>query len=212
MPGGFGMNKFDDGNLCVGGNALGLEAPSCRELLRAATQGPHERLHLHAGFSDVKDGTIKRADYRALLTCLYGFYLPFERAIGVDHIRTKWLEMDLAWLGVEASAFPRIRLCPDIPPYDSPERRLGALYVVEGSALGGRLLCRGLDRLLGPGSIEGRRFFAGRGDGTGAAWHAFLDRLASVSPEPMGRAALVSAAIRTFEVFETWLTGWSAAT
>lgn len=206
------MNKLDDGNLYFAGTEPEREAPSCRDLLRSATQGPHERLHLHAGFSVVRDGTIMLADYRALLIRLYGFYLPFERAAGVGGIRTQWLEQDLGWLGVEAAAFPRIRLCVDIPRYDGPERRLGALYVVEGSALGGRLLCRGLDRLLGAAAVEGRRFFAGRGAGTGDAWRNFLDRLASVGPDPIRRAALVSAATETFEVFETWLSGWSAAT
>jgi len=208
MPGGWGMNAFGGGNFATGGDRLDLEAPSCRELLRSATQGPHERLHRHAGFSTVKDGTITFPDYLALLTCLYGFYRPFEPAVGVERIRSQWLERDLASLGVEAATFPRIPLCAEIPQYDGLERRLGALYVVEGSALGGRQLCRGLDRLLGASAIEGRRFFAGHGAGTGDAWRDFLDRLAAIGPEPRGRAALVGAALETFEVFETWLRGW----
>jgi heme oxygenase len=182
--------------------------------LRAATQGPHERLHLHAGFSRVKNGTITLTDYRALLMRLYGFYRPFERAVGADGARARWLESDLAWLGADAVALRGARLCPDIPLYDSPERRLGALYVVEGSALGGRQLFRGLDGLLdrdstGRDAIEGRRFFAGRGSETGGAWLDFLGNLAAVGSGPAGRAALVGAAVETFAVFETWLDGWS---
>lgn len=206
------MNEFGRSNVYAGGNSLELEALSCRDLLRLATQGPHERLHLHAGLSVVRDGTITLTDYRTLLVRLYGFYLPFERAAGLDNVRTQWLESDLAWLGVEAAAVSRFRVCADIPRYDCPERRLGALYVVEGSALGGRQLCRGLDKLLGVAAIEGRRFFAGRGAGTGDAWLGFLDRLASVGPDPTGRAALVSAAVETFEIFESWLSGWSEIT
>jgi len=203
------MNEFDDVKLSSAGDPFRRTDLSCRDALRTATQGPHERLHQHAGFSLVKDGAITFADYRALLVRLYGFYLPFERAVGVNPIRTHWLERDLAFLGDDAAALSRIRVCADLPPYDSPERRLGALYVVEGSALGGRQLYRGLDRLLAVGSVEGRRFFAGRGAGTGEAWLDVLDRLASVLPEPTGRAALVSAAVETFEVFEAWLGGWS---
>lgn len=192
-------------------HALDCDRPeliSPRDVLRAATQAPHERLHHHAGFAAVKSGAIGLADYRRLLGRLYGFYLPFEHAAGLDPIRTQWLASDLAWLGLDPAAFPRIRACADIPRYDRVERQLGALYVVEGSALGGRQLCRGLDRLLGTAAIDGRRFFAGRNADTGAAWTGFLDRLASIGPEPVGRAALVSAAIETFEVFETWLNGW----
>ncbi len=177
-------------------------------ILRAATQAPHERLHLHAGFALVKNGTISAAAYQALLIRLYGFYHPFERAIGQDRIRTHWLESDLAWSGLDAASFPRLRLCADIPSYGCAARRLGALYVAEGSALGGRQLCRGLDRLLGLESRDGRRFFAGRGADTGPAWAEFLDRLAAVGQEPAGHTALVSAAVETFEVFEIWLNGW----
>jgi heme oxygenase len=208
LPIGLRMNTFDDVKLSFAGDGRELMETSYREILHAATQSPHERLHLHAGFSSVKDGTITLPDYRALLIRLYGFYLPFERAVGVDPIRTQWLERDLTSLGVDAATFSRIRLCADLPRYDCPERRLGALYVVEGSALGGRQLCRGLDRLLGTESLEGRHFFAGRGSHTGDAWFGFLERLASVGPEPTRRAALVSAAVATFEVFETWLSGW----
>ncbi len=143
---------------------------------------------------------------------LYGFYEPFERAIGAGDLRTQWLKSDLACLGADAAAIAGVGLCADIPRYEGPERRLGALYVVEGSALGGRQLSRGLDRLLGVGRVEGRRFFAGRGADTGAAWLGFLDQLGSAGSEPVGRAAMVSAAVETFEVFETWLGGWSDRT
>ena len=200
------MNSFAGGARTVGSHGLERESPSCRDLLRAATQAPHERLHLHPGLSAVKDGTITRADYRALLTRLHGFHLPFEQAIGGGTIHTQWLARDLSCLGAAATT----NVCPSIPRYDNPERRLGALYVVEGAALGGRTLYRGLDHLLGPTAIEGRRFFAGRGAATGDAWRAYLNQLAAAGPSPACRAALVSAAVETFEVFETWLAGWSA--
>jgi heme oxygenase len=203
------MSKSFDGEHSIAGDRLEPTETSCRQALRAATQGPHERLHLHAGFSIVKDGTITLPAYRALLIRLYGFYLPFERAVGGDNLRSQWLEQDLAWLDIDAATIARIRLCADIPLLECEERRMGALYVVEGSALGGRLLGRGLDRLLGVDSIEGRRFFAGRGSGTGDAWLGFLDRLASMRSGPFGRAAMVKAAVETFEVFESWLGGWS---
>lgn len=156
----------------------------------------------------VADGTIRLPDYRALLIRLYGFYLPFERAIGQGRLRTEWLARDLVWLGADVASFGRIRFCPDLPHYDCALRQLGALYVVEGSALGGRQLFRGLDRLLGATSLDGRRFFAGRGSGTGEAWRGFLARLGSAGAEPAGRALLVGAAVETFDLFENWLMGW----
>lgn len=200
------MTVNDKSNLSFGGTRD--EPTACRESLRVATHAPHERLHRHSGFAAVKDGTIGPADYRTLLVCLFGFYVPFERAIDADRIRTQWLARDLNCLGVDAESIGRIRLCADIPRYDFLERRIGALYVVEGSALGGRQLYRGLDQLLGKETTDGRRFFAGRGAETGSAWSGFLDQLALVGAEPTERAAMVGAAVETFEIFETWLHGW----
>jgi heme oxygenase len=188
--------------------AIDRPAGEIRALLRDATHDAHERLHHHPGFSRVKDGTISRPDYQVLLVRLYGFYLPFDRAIGAEPARTQWLASDLASLGVDIAANPGMPVCTAIPAYHAAERRLGALYVVEGSALGGRQLCRGLDRLLGKAAIEGRRFFAGRGADTGAAWTGYLDRLAAVAPEPACQAALIAAATETFTIFEDWLGGW----
>lgn len=186
------------------------DAASCREDLRFATQAPHERLHAHSGFSAVQDGTICLTDYRALLVRLYGFYLPFERAADLDPVRTQWLERDLTWLGLDPTSFPGMPRCADLPPLPTPDHRLGALYVVEGSALGGRLLARGLDPLLGPESAEGRHFFLGRGGATGAAWRDYLHALATVDNHSQRRAVVFDAAILTFEVFEAWLEDWSA--
>jgi hypothetical protein len=75
------MNEFGEGDLNAPSDGLELQEPSWRDLLRSATQAGHDRLHLHAGFSAVKDGTITLPDYRALLICLYGFCMPFEGAI-----------------------------------------------------------------------------------------------------------------------------------
>jgi heme oxygenase len=206
------MNARSGGKLDLGNDICESEEPEFRVLLRAATQAPHERLHHHAGFSAVKDGIITRADYRALLIRLYGFYSPFERAAGLEPLRTEWLARDLAYAGVEDAARRGIRLCPDIPSYNAQERRLGARYVVEGSALGGRMLCRGLDGLFGAGSIEGRCFFNGRGGDTGDSWLGFLAEIAAAGCKPAGRAAIVSAAIETFEIFEAWLRAWDETT
>jgi heme oxygenase len=202
------MNACREGYSHVYNDIDELREQSYHDLLKAATRAPHERLHHHAGFSAVKDGVISRPDYQALLICLYGFYLPFETAIGIEPIRTRWLESDLAWFGIEAGKLSSTRLCADIPHYDWLERKLGALYVVEGSALGGRALCRGLDALLGVSAIEGRRFFAGRGAGTGAAWLGFLAQIVALGSDPITRATLVHGAVETFELFENWLHGW----
>jgi heme oxygenase len=86
-----------------------------------------------------------------------------------------------------------------------------ALYVAEGSALGGRELVRGLDRLFGISVAEGRKFFIGRGTATGEAWRAYLALLSAAQPEPSACAEIIKGAVKTFAVFEHWLNGWSTS-
>ena len=184
---------------------------SLRMALRQATLEAHERMHGHDGFAAVQGGSIPLAAYRSLLVRLYGFYVPFEAAAGGGRDRSAWLEDDLAALGLDRKSFTA-PMCPRIPQLDSTERRLGARYVVEGSALGGRGLARGLDLLLGAGVTTGRRFFIGRGAGTAEAWTGYLAQLSAASADRGTRASIIAAATETFEVFEEWLAGWKDAT
>ena len=142
--------------------------PALRDVLRAATQDVHDRLHRHAGFAAIQDATIGRAEYGRLIVRLYGFNLAFEAAASISPDRSQWLVHDLEALGLERPlhALPK---CKHVPRLGSAHSRLGALYVAEGSALGGRDLARSLDRLLGEDVAEGRRFFIGRGLNTGSS-------------------------------------------
>lgn len=81
---------------------------------------------------------------------------------------------------------------------------MGRLYVVEGSALGGRVLASRLDGLLGPDGTEGRRFFSGRAAPDPLPWPAFCGLL-----EAQGARADVDAVIEgaetTFHALSDWL-------
>ena len=182
---------------------------SIRQTLRAATSDAHERLHRHAGFTAIQNGTIELAQYRAILVRLYGFYRPFEAAVPIPADRSTWLQEDLAAVSLSGDALAKIPRCSTFPRFDTPASQLGALYVVEGSTLGGRALARNLDQLLGFHVMAGRRFFLGRGSQTNAAWTAFLARLTAAGNTPAASAEIVEAAVTTFSIFEEWLRGWS---
>ena len=180
---------------------------SLRHLLRETTHEIHQRLHLHDGFAAIQDETIDRSAYQNLIVRLYGFHLPFELAAGFERERSGRLEEDLRALGLDPGD-RAVPICRHLPRLDSTERRLGALYVVEGAALGGRELAKGLNGLLGATGTEGRRFFMGRGPGTAQGWRDYLALLSAASTEPSAQAEVISAAVETFAVFEDWLSGW----
>jgi len=186
-------------------------ARSLRTALRLATLPAHTRLHGHPGLGAVQAGTIDRDAYRALLSRLYGFHVPFETAVGIEPERSQWLAADLRTLGLDEHAIAALARCGTIPRLETEPRRLGATYVVEGSTLGGRELAKRLDHLFGPGIIDGRQFFSGRAADTGRAWRAFLDRLERPADDDATSADIIAAAQETFAAFEQWVEDWNDA-
>ncbi len=186
--------------------------PGAREELRVATHDVHERLHHIPSFAALAEGRLTRGQYAALLRRKLGFHVALEQRLsdgpsvepfGVDldaRRRSHLLRADLAWLG-EPDATP----LPLLPPFDSAAAALGALYVVEGSTLGGRHLARALDAILPPGE-EGRRFLLGHGARHGEMWRACCDAIERCGASPAARAAMLRGALDTFAAFETWFT------
>lgn len=179
-----------------------------RDALRLATADVHERLHHHVGFAAVQAGTIDHKAYTTLLSRLYGFYRPFEAAAQLSPERTRWLESDLTALGIDAAGREKLPRCAAFPPLFSADHILGARYVVEGSALGGRGMARQLDALLGTGVAAGRQFFSGHGAATGAVWREYLALLSAVPGPVSQRKSIIDGANATFATFERWLNGW----
>jgi hypothetical protein len=115
---------------------LASAADGLRTALRLATLPAHTRLHGHPGLGAVQAGTIDRRAYRALLSRLYGFHVPFEAAAGIEPERSRWLAADLQALGLDEPAIAGLPRCGYVPRLETEARRLGAAYVVEGSTLG----------------------------------------------------------------------------
>lgn len=183
--------------------------PALIVLLRDATREIHLRLHEHVGFSAIKDGTITAERYHLMVKCLYGFHAAFEQAADGGSDRTSWLTDDLLSLGETDTSLRLISRCAALPALATANQRLGARYVVDGSALGGRDMARGLDQLLGSGTTAGRRFFLGHGAQTGEAWRQSLARLAEAPADAQTQTEIVDAAVATFSAFDHWSAGWS---
>lgn len=186
---------------------------SVREALRAATLETHQRLHRHPGLSAAARGAIGLDAYRQLLMRLYGFHLAFEDAhasamqkLGfIASSRAELIALDLAALGIMRFDVRRLPRCAALREPSSEACALGALYVVEGSALGGALIATALAPVVG----EARRFFLG-GPSGGEVWPSLLARVETLAPgEQQARA--IDAAVETFRIFEEWMFDWRAA-
>lgn len=188
-----------------------------RQSLRLGTAAAHERLHGLQPFADLAAGRLTRAGYAALLHRLFGFHLAVEASLaaapslarfGIDlgaRRRSGMLRQDLRVLGAPA---PGTVMAP-LPRITTAAEAMGRLYVTEGATLGGRILARGLDRLLGPGD-GGRAFLLGHGARHGAMWAGFCAALELCGAGVGCQEGLLRGAEGTFAAFEGWFTapGW----
>jgi heme oxygenase (biliverdin-IX-beta and delta-forming) len=189
---------------------------SARWQLRQATADIHDAVHRHPGFVSLMRGSLTTIQYSALLARLYGFHCAFEHMLratqpgvvgGIDPGscgRAHLLRADLLALGLGETEIDSLPLCAGLPEIRSPETLLGCLYVVEGSALGGSVIARKLDYLLGGESPEGRSFFLGRQSPDPMPWPEFC-RLLEISAEKGDIAEIIRGARSMFEAIELWL-------
>ena len=175
--------------------------------LRAATASAHEALERDLGW-EARVATL--SGYRDLLGRLHGFHAAWEPAIGAAlddaaffdaRRRLAPLGDDLAFLGLSGSEIAALPLARPIGLAD-PASAMGALYVLEGSTLGGRVIGRHIAAAHGL-SGEGLAYYSGHGPRTGAMWSAFRARLDAFDGEG---EAVVAAANETFDAMRLWLT------
>ncbi|CAN2532420.1 hypothetical+protein [Methylocapsa aurea] len=181
-----------------------------RAALRDATRAAHLRLHGHPALAALAAGTIAPTQYLQLLARLYGFHLPFERALieaaprhGVDlriGARAHLLARDLVDLGAKREAIAGLPMAT-APALRSPGEWLGALYVREGSTLGAARLAAALDPLLGAGNPRGRRFLSG---GDAESWRECCAALEEGARRGL-LPEIVEGARASFQAIELWL-------
>ncbi len=185
-----------------------------RDRLRRETAEVHERLHRHPGLGAAARGSIAAEDYVRLLARLWGFHRAYEAALAEARLdstdprllpveRSGSLVLDLTALGVERATVARLPLCATIARPSNGAELLGARYVVEGSALGGQLIARALEKSFG----DNRRFFLFQ---PGKEWRALTDRLEALAGNPPAVEDAAKAARAIFLNFETWMDGWKS--
>lgn len=194
--------------------------PSVRARLRDATAQAHERIHAHAGFGAAAAGVIDVCEYRRLLGRLYGFHRPFDDLVrssaskstidlDVDaRARSPALRADLIALGLDEGTIVSLPLWSSTLPLASKGSLLGALYVVEGSTLGGLQIARALKGYIGDELGAGRSFFLGRGEQRSAMWSAFLKQLETLAEAAEQARDAINSAAATFATFEAWMADW----
>lgn len=192
-------------------------AQSTRTALRNAIHDDHEALHGIPVLRRLADGTITIDDYVALLEKFLLFHGAMERGLaagpsladyGIDlqsRAKVPLLVADLRALG-QSNVSTQGKSIGDFPAPTSKPAALGMLYVIEGATLGGRILAKSLDHLLGT-APDGRRFLLGHAADHAAMWQALCHALERGGEQPGDRAVMIASARRALAWFEAIMTG-----
>lgn len=179
------------------------------ERLRTETRAAHEAIERDLAW-ETRVATL--GDYRALLARFWGFHAVLEPALAASlddpaffepRRRLAHLAADLRILGLDDATIDALPLPCLTLPRDRVEA-FGALYVLEGSTLGGQVIAKHIGRQLGLTAESGCRYYAAHGRETGAMWKAFRQRLAEEATRGDGDA-IVAAATATFDAMRNWL-------
>jgi heme oxygenase (biliverdin-IX-beta and delta-forming) len=170
-------------------------------------------MHVHAGLEKKLVSKIRKvktvSDYIALLRVMYGYYKPFQERIqpGISqNITVRYADdilNDIRDLG--SAEHQQIPVCEHIPPLNTPASVLGALYVTEGSTLGGQIITKMIAKQLNISCEKGFTFFNAYGDDTHVMWEKFKHVLNHPRPHNE-QTEMKNAAIETFSTFNAWIT------
>jgi len=149
-----------------------------------------------------------RSDYVKFLKLMYGYFSALEKRvqeyvseleIGKRRKAQRLLE-DISYF--EATASPD--LCKDLPPITSHAEALGAMYVMEESAMGAQAIAQMIKRQAGINGPSGFSFFNSYGEDGGKMWEEFKSLLNKPFDE-LEKLDLILTANRTFNAFNNWI-------
>lgn len=159
---------------------------------------------------------IKKLDsanaYADLLRIFYGFFKPVEEKIAaiitnqelpdVDKRRkAETIIEDIDFIGEQKPDTE----CNDLPAITSRTMALGAMYVLEGSTLGGQHLTKMISGKMNFTGTEGVTFFSGYGSNTMSMWSNFRIYMDKFTGSATAENEVIESANETFMKFKNWI-------
>lgn len=146
-------------------------------------------------------------DYADFLSYFYAYFSHLEKAIGpfitdtlIPNYKKRrnsgYLKRDLEAIGCGNNSLP----ATTVPIIDNYLKALGALYVMEGSVMGGQIIVKILEK---QGITKGVSFFSGYGDDTEKMWITFTKAMDEHITDERQKKKVIRAAKETFSCFST---------
>jgi heme oxygenase len=150
-------------------------------LLKDNTSVAHKQLEKSSYFKRLFADDYTIDEYALLLSYFYGFYTSIESKIFDDlpseythylqhRKKSHLLYQDLISLGINVHDIP---ICNDLLDVTTFAKKMGCLYVLEGSLLGGRVIGRHLKEHFGESVLLPLNFYSCYGDNLNTEWQSF---------------------------------------
>ena len=152
-------------------------------------------------------------DYLRILSLFYGYFSGLEslidKFIGKDQLndyasrrKSQSIANDITYF---EGSLPVKATDDDLPAITNHLEAFGALYVIEGSTLGGSIIARIMRKQLNTQSDNGFTFFDGYGDKTEEMWSSFKSALSKQTQTEEENQLIIKAANETFLKFSHWI-------
>jgi heme oxygenase (biliverdin-IX-beta and delta-forming) len=186
-------------------SSVGQHSAPLRVRLRTETAEWHDHVE---SVADLPGSISTRDEYVSMLSRLYQLHSPLEAELAAPRFRRGWRSV-----GVEMSVHRRAHLLADdlmglgattptrspaTAPWATFARALGCLYVLEGSALGGRTVAQFVRAAIGEVPMT---FLTGNGRSSPSPWLSVCSALTRFEASGGDGDAVVSGACDTFAVF-----------
>ena len=169
--------------------------------LREATAALHQKLEEKNLANKIVDHSISEEEYKLLMLQNYMAYSIAEEAISgqvQDYPKEKTSDIldDLSSLGCSNS---------DLPSFDfaitNAAEAIGAKYVIEGSAMGGIMIGRELEKCPSLQEIPEQQFYSGKRDAV-KSWNSFKKHVNAQEYTGEQIEAACKKAVETFQLFQ----------
>lgn len=181
------------------------------EQLKSETLSNHQQLEKNLIFKLKEMASLQ--DYLYILQIFYAYFGALEdqinKYIGADQLsdyaarrKTLSIKEDIVALN---GIVPEKATAADLPVIDDVLKAFGALYVIEGSTLGGQVISKMISKKLELATDEGLSFFRSYGEDTMAMWDSFKVVLESHANTQHEADVITQAANETFQKFKFWM-------
>lgn len=180
------------------------------EKLRSETKSIHQALE-KALIPGIKQANTSEA-YAEILKTFYGYFKAMESILDAQlsdklvpayskRRKSNVILDDLKSLNISGD----LAVANDLPKISNVPQALGAMYVLEGSTLGGRVITKMLMQNLNLQDTKHLQFFSGYGDQTEMMWGTFLETLNNAATDEKTENEIIQSATETYSKFKNWI-------